>query len=348
MTQIRPNDVDRFIAKPDPAIRIVLFYGPDGGLVTERADTFIRNVTDGSDDPFATVRLESNEVADDPGRLADEAHAVPMFGGRRAILVRQTGNRAVVPSLEALLDAPPTDSWVAVVAGELRRDSPLRKLCERHNGAAAIACYADQARDLDRIIDSELGEAGLTVAKDARTLLHQLIGADRLASRSEIRKLCLYVADAGAIEVDDVRAIVGDASAFAVDEAVDALALGDIAAFDRTFRRLTAAGTPGFVILGAALRHFDFLHRARAAYGKGTSAKDIVGRARPPIFFKRQPKVERQISLWPSPRIERALAHLNEAMVESRLRNAIADAVTGQALTLVATVAASLGRNRAA
>jgi DNA polymerase-3 subunit delta len=346
VVQVRPAEIDRFL-KPDPAIRVALVYGPDDGLVAERVATFVANVTGSSEDPFSVVRLESNEIADDPARLADEAHAVPMFGGPRAIVVRVSGGRAIDSAVAALLEAPPADSWIVLAAGELRRDAPLRKLCEKHSGAAAIACYADQTRDLDRVIDAELAAASLTISSEARALLHRLIGANRLASRSEVQKLCLYAADTGSVDADDVRVAVGDASAFAVDEAVDALALGDAAAFDRVFRRLIAAGTPGFVVIGAVRRQFDILHRARAAYDDGASAKEIVARARPPIFFRRQPAVERQIALWPRERIERALAHLDEAVIESRFRSAITDAVIGQALTLVATVAASLRRGRA-
>lgn len=348
MVQIRPADIERFLAAPDPATRVILFYGPDDGLVAERAASFVRRVVGDSDDPFSVVRLESNDIADDPGRLADEAHSVALFGGRRAISLRVSGNRSINASVEAILDTPPTESWIAVAAGELRKDAPLRRLCEQHPGAAAIACYADQARDLGRIVDEELSAGGLAISAEARALLHTLIGANRLASRSEVRKLCLYAADSGTVGIDDVRAVVGDASAFALDEALDALALGEIGEFDRSFRRLIAAGTPGFVIIGATLRHFGFLHLARAAYDRDITAKSIVARARPPIFFKRQAQVERQIALWPRLRIERALTHLNEAVAESRLRSAISDEVIGQALTLVATVAASLRRGRAA
>jgi DNA polymerase-3 subunit delta len=348
VVQVRPADVDRFLKTPDPAIRVLLIHGPDDGLIAERAAAFARAVTGDSDDPFSLVRLDSAEIAEDPARLADEAHAVPLFGGTRAILVRYAGNRSISPSVEALLETPPTDSWIVISAGELRKDAPLRRLCEQNQGAASIACYADSARDLDRIIDDELTAAGLAISSDARALLQSLIGADRLATRSEVRKLCLYAADTGKIGVEDVRAVVGDASTFAVDEAIDALALGEAADFDRSFRRLVAAGTPGFVVAGAALRHFGFLHLARSAHDRGASPKAVVAGARPPIFYQRQSGVERQIALWPLARIERALALLNEAMVESRLRSAITDEVIGQTLILVAGVAASLRRGRAA
>jgi len=38
MTAIKASDVDRYIARPDPAQPIVLVYGPDAGLVRERAE----------------------------------------------------------------------------------------------------------------------------------------------------------------------------------------------------------------------------------------------------------------------------------------------------------------------
>jgi DNA polymerase-3 subunit delta len=139
--------------------------------------------------------------------------------------------------------------------------------------------------------------------------------------------------------------VVGDAATFAVDETVDALALGDAASFDRGFRRLLASGTPGFVVGSAAQRHFAFLHRARAALDRGASARDIVERARPPVFFQRKQKVERQIERWPLARIERVLGHLEQAMVDSRLRGSITDEVVGEALTMVASVAAGLRRS---
>jgi DNA polymerase III subunit delta len=344
VVQIKPADTDRFLARPDPSIRLVLIYGADEGLVTERAAAFATAVVGDANDPFALVRIDAATLADDPKRLADEAHAVPLFGGRRAILLRLSGNRSIQPAVEAILAAPPVDSWVVIAAGELRKTAPLRRLCETAKGAAAIACYTDSDRDLDRLIDQETSAAGLSVTPEARAALKALIGGDRLASRSELAKLCLYAAGQETIEVDDIRAVIGDASAFAIDEAIDAVALGDPQAFDRGYRRLLASGTPGSVVAGAALRHFNFLQKARAAVDGGTSPDNIVARASPPFFFRRRADVARQISMWSAPRIERALIRLDQSMIDSRLNRQIADEVVGQTLQMVAAVAASARR----
>jgi DNA polymerase-3 subunit delta len=339
VVQIKPADADRFLAKPDPAIRVILIYGDDDGLVAERAANFARAVIGKSGDPFALVRMESSEVADDPARLADEAHAVPLFGGGggRVIILRLAGPRPIITAVEAILAAPPVDSWVVITAGEQRKTSALRKLCESNKGAAAIACYADSARDLDRVIDEETKASGLTIAPEARAALRELIGADRMASRAEIAKLCLYAADAGAITIDDVRALIGDGAAFATDEVTDAAAAGDAAGLDRAYRRLLAAGTSASTIVGAVVRHFNFLQKARAAVDAGASAESVATRAG--LFYARRDAMIRQLAVWRPSTIDAALTRLDQALFESRLHRAIENEVVAQALQSVAFMA---------
>lgn len=343
MAELRPADVDQFLARPDPAIRLILIHGNDSGLVSERAAAIAAAVTGGSADALGQVRLDQSDLSADPSRLADEAYEVPLFGGTRCITVRTAGNVSLAP-FEPLIASPPEDAYVVVMAGELRKTSPLRKLFAAAPHAVAIACYADDAKGLDRLIDQDVAAAGLAIADDARAALKDLIGGDRLASRAEIAKLCLYAAGSGEITLDDVRAVVGDASAFAVDEAVDAAALGDATAFSRLYGRLLAAGTGDYAVAGAALRHFDMLHRARAAVDAGTPPDRALG---PQIFFRRRPLVTRQLSLWSLGRIERALDILNRAIVDSRLKGGLSAEVVGQAMLFIAAMAES-GQRRAA
>ena len=66
----------------------MLVFGPDAGLVRERVDALVRAAVDDPNDPFALARIEGEELSANPSRLVEEAHTVPLFGGRRAVLVR--------------------------------------------------------------------------------------------------------------------------------------------------------------------------------------------------------------------------------------------------------------------
>src|SRR5262249_56338365 len=121
---------------------------------------------------------------------------------------------------EALLGdalfAKSTACRVVIEAGDLRRNAPLRVLCERAKNAVALPCYADSERDRARLIDEEMRASGLTLAADARAALIPLLGGDRAASRSEIQKLTLFARGRSQVGVEDVAAVVSDASALPI------------------------------------------------------------------------------------------------------------------------------------
>src|ERR1700733_13037713 len=101
MVALRGRDIDAFLNRPDPARPIILLYGPDAGLVRERADALVASAVDDPNDPFSMVKLDGDELAAEPSRLLDEAMTVPLFGGRRAIRIR-AGSRSFASGVETL------------------------------------------------------------------------------------------------------------------------------------------------------------------------------------------------------------------------------------------------------
>jgi len=190
MVAIKSADVDRFLARPDPARPVVLVFGPDAGLVSERVNALVKASVDDVNDPFSLVRLEAEELSAKPARLVEEAQTIPLFGGRRAVWAK-AGSRNIAPAVEAVLALPSSECRTVIEAGDLRRNAPLRVVCERAKNAAALPCYADTERDLARLIDNEMRAADLALKPDARAMLIPLLGGDRAASRNEIRKLVL-------------------------------------------------------------------------------------------------------------------------------------------------------------
>src|SRR5205085_7189080 len=116
----------------------------------------------------------------------------------------------------------------------------------------AIPCYADAEREIGRLIDDETRAADLTITPDAREALAPLLGGDRRASRAELQKLILYVHDKDRIELDDVLAVVTDASSQELDALVDAAFSGEKAETEREFSKAAIAPISAAAIIGAA------------------------------------------------------------------------------------------------
>src|SRR3954453_3826374 len=113
MVSLKASEADSFAARPDPARAVVLVFGPDAGLVSERVDAIVRASVDDPSDPFSLVRLGGDAIASDPGRLGEEKTTGPLFGGGPGIRV-PAGSRNIVPSVEAVLAAPLRDCRVVI------------------------------------------------------------------------------------------------------------------------------------------------------------------------------------------------------------------------------------------
>ncbi|HYQ08318.1 MAG TPA: DNA polymerase III subunit delta [Xanthobacteraceae bacterium] len=337
MVAVKAADVDAFVARPDPVRRVVLVFGPDAGLIGERVRAVLAASVDDMSDPFALARLNGEELAAEPTRLVEEALTMPLFGGRRAVWVK-AGSRNIAPAVEALLDDPlfaaARECRVVIEAGDLRRNAPLRVLCERAKNATALPCYADSERDRARLIDDEMRAAGLSLAPDARAVLIPLLGGDRAASRSEIQKLALYARGRDQVSVEDVTAVVSDASALAIEDIVDAAFAGRPGELEIQLGKARVAGTTAGSILFNAQRQLAQLHKWRTAIEQGRPIS--LEAVQPPLPFRRRPLVEAALKTWSATRLATAMAELAEAVLQSRLNPALADTIAERALLAIA------------
>ena len=333
MAAVKAKDVERAIGSRDPAIKVMLFYGPDAGLVSERARAAASGFVDDATDPFKLVRLDGDAVADATGRLAEEATSYGLFGGRKAILVRPT-SRSLAPSLSACLEATLDDVLIVIEAGDLARNAPLRSLCEVSPRALALPCFADEARDVAQLVAETMREAGLTIDPDARDLLVEALGGDRLATRGELAKLVLYAAGRAGVSVQDVEDVVSDVSATRLDAVVDLTFGGNRQALDGALHHLAAAGTGPAALLAAASRHALQLLAGRDALDQG-AALDRVKQSWRGLHFRRAPLVERQLGTWTSAGLADAVSRLQTATLDSRRIPGLGQAIAEAALIAI-------------
>lgn len=346
MAQKKAHEVDSWLARPDPKTFLVLLYGPDRGLVAERGKAFAERTGLPLDDPFSVVKLDGAEVERGEGRLLEEAQTVPMFSDRRLLWVRNaSGQKGLADEVKALLAEPARDATILIEAGDLKKGAALRTVVEGADGGMALPCYADDGRDIEAVIDDELRKAGITMALEARQALRRNLGGDRLATRAELQKLTLYALGQPEISLEDVKAMTGDVSGQSLDDAVDAVLDGRIGDFDSAFARHCQAGGQPFLALSGTMRQFHAIHAMRGAMEEsGRNAASVVAGARPPVFFSRRKLIERTLERWNRQAIERALARLQAAVLQSRRRPDLASALVRQALLGIAVESARFSR----
>jgi DNA polymerase-3 subunit delta len=307
----RKQEIERFLAAPDAPFLAAVIHGRDLGVVRERARALSARVTQRPEDPFDVALLSDADLDADPARLEEELSAVSMMGGRRLVRLRLSGDRPAVDRAAAeglkghLAGKGNPDAFFLVEAGELGRDSALKKVAEASDACAVIICYEDEAGDLARFLRDALVAENLTLNAEAIELFVSRLPHERGVARQEIERLILYLgpgsgARAGAKDLTDFLGVEPEASL--LEAALDAFG-GRLAQVQAALRTAAREGQGGIATIRAMGMHLARLRRVAALQAAGANLQEATRSAG--VFWKTEREFQRQSRVWRSGEIDR-------------------------------------------
>jgi DNA polymerase-3 subunit delta len=238
-----------------------------------------------------------------------------MLGGRRLVRLRLTGGgvraeRAATEALASHLEGKLNpDAFLLMEAGDLGRDSGLKRAADKADTCASIPCYEDEIGDLARFTREALVAEGLGLTAEALELFVSRLPHERGVARQEIERLILFLGPgagvtAGAKDLVDFLGVEPEASL--AEAASDAFG-GRLAAAQVGLRRAAREGHGGVAAVRALTVHLARLRRIAVARNAGASVTEAVKGAQ--VFWKAEREVTRQCRAW-------TLAEIDEAQPE--------------------------------
>ncbi|HEY2480880.1 MAG TPA: DNA polymerase III subunit delta [Caulobacteraceae bacterium] len=299
----RRPEIERFLKAPGAEFRAALFYGPDLGVARERAAQLAGAVTARPDDPFDSALLTDADLDAQPARLEEELAAFSMLGGRRLIRVRLSGgvkaDRTVTEALAAHLEGRLNpEAFLLVEAGDLGRDSALRRAGEKADACAVVPCYEDEAGDVARFTREALAAERLGLTGEALDLFVSRLPHERGVARQEIERLILFLGPGTGVTADadllsDFLGVEPEASL--AETASDAFG-GRLGATQAGLRRAGREGQGGAAAVRALTGHLGRLRRIAVAQTAGAPLAEAVKAAK--VFWKAEREVTRQCRAW--------------------------------------------------
>ncbi|WP_374469464.1 DNA polymerase III subunit delta [Phenylobacterium sp.] len=304
-------DIERFLKQPDAGVRAAVIYGRDIGVVRDRGHQLARKVADNPDDPFDVAQLTDGDLDADAGRLEGELAAQSLMGGRRLVRLRLTTDKAGPDKLAAEALARHAagelnpDAFLIVEAGNLDRNSALRKAAEKANGAVVIPCYEDEPGDVARLVRETLARDNVSLNPDALSLFVARLPKERGVARAEIERLALYLGPgSGATATPaDLEAFLGvepEASLF--DAAADAFG-GRLAEAQAGLRRAAQEGEAGPAAVRAIGQYLGRLRRALTLHKSGAGLQEAAKASG--VFWKQEREFLRQARSWTLDELDR-------------------------------------------
>ncbi len=295
------SSIARAIDRPDEAIRLYLFHGPDEGQSRALGERLLKGL--------GAVRfvVAAAAVRSDPALLADEAAAMSLFGEPRAIWVEPAGDD-IADGVGALLSAPAAESPVIAVAGALRKTSALLKLAEGGGQALAFASYAPEGQDAERMV-TEVGRMyGLRIPPAVAARVAEACGNDQAIVGQELAKLALY---AGAspespreLDHEAVDAVGADLPEGDFLKLADLALSGDVRELSEELARLSSGGVEAIPVIRALQRRLLMLAPMRARVEQGEGSGAVMTSLGKSLFWKDKPLLQKLLAIWDASGLE--------------------------------------------
>ena len=257
----------------------VLLYGDDSGLVRERALAVARAVLPSLDDPFLSAVL----VREEHGRLAEEAQARSLVGGRRVVRVLDAGD--AVAAAAGRLQNPGDGALVILEAGGLTTRSKLRQMAEKAAAWACVACYPEEGATLTAGIRRAAREAGHVLSDDAALFLTRGLSGDTGTRRSELEKLFLFAGSEAEIDLEMAVLCCASQAETSLDTLLAAVMAGDMPGAGRLLQQIGDEGVTGPGLIVALNGRLQRVLRVRLEVQAGRGADEAVRSLVPPVFF---------------------------------------------------------------
>jgi len=306
--------IDRFIKTPDPDVHVVLLYGPDQGLVRERAQSLQSAYLGGDPGPFSQSLLFDADIRRDTMALADAVCARALDGSNSVVRLKTQGEQAA-KAIAALMDALANGSikpaaLLLIEAGDLSKRSKLRQGVEQAAARAmALPCYLPDRAALRALALASTGAAGANFTDDALEVLLDRLPQNSAMASMELEKLMLYAGEGASISTGDVGACISGAGESGSGDLAFAVAGRAPQRADQLMRESLEAGQNPVGLLRAVQRHFFRLGEARAACVSGKTVKAAMASLRPPVFYAQTRAFSDQLRLWSAPALDRALGY---------------------------------------
>lgn len=288
------TSIGRSLDQPSRDVRFYLFHGQDESQSRALGARLCEALG------ASRFMISSGTIKTDPATLADEAGAMNLFGGVRAVWI-EPATKDIEEGVVALLEGPATESPVVAIAGSLPKTSALLKLAEGSPLALSFASYAPEGQDAERMVSDVGRRYGLKIASPVASRIAAAAGNDQAIVAQELQKLALYI-DASPhspkdLDHDAIDAVGADNGGNFLRLADLALS-GSVSELGDELARLPASGTEAIPVLRSLQRRLLMLAPARARVERGERPDAVMASLGRAMFWKDKNAVAVMLAKW--------------------------------------------------
>lgn len=343
MVIFKAAQIEKYLKKSDAAIKCLVVYGSNEGLIAEYLKKLTLTVCADVFDPFQVVYMTGADVNNDAGLLFSEYSSRSLMGGRRAIVIKD-GDNNLTKHFKTMFDGVASDTLVIVGSSSLNKKASLVALAETRDDMAVIACYEDRDEDIFATARAVFIEQAITINNEALQLLCARLSNDRKTNLGEIEKLITYIGDKKNVTVEDIREVISDQSSSNTDDVCYYTASGMSEKSQAAWQKIINEGEEPISVVRSLTYHFTKILSCMALMEKGEPLDKAMFKLTPRVIFFREAAFKKQVSIWNKDKVFSVLDLLYKCERDCKTTNMPVVEIVGYTLMQIASAAARLAK----
>ena len=298
--------------------KINLIYGENfhlkNEIISKLSHVFKKN-------NFKTKFTKEDEILKNIEILDNYLNQDNLFGDQEILIIQNTTDK-----LLNYINLEDQDKKIILVSDNLTKKDNLRNIAERSQHISCVACYEDNEKTLQSLLQNGITKLGLKIPYEVINQLFNINKLNRNDINSGLEKLALITKDKK-LDHETFSTLFNTTSSYDAFEISNALLLGDKTQLNKILSSFYHFAINFNEVLGPLKYKINKLLDIHEFNKNQNNVSLAVDSYKPPIFWKEKDLVKKQLTKWNKNELNTLLDKINEIEILCKLNHEIAETI---------------------
>ena len=257
------------------------------------------------------ISLYENEIIENSENFLNNIYSGSLFSDKKIITINN-GTDKITEQIQDIENNFPKNVSLIIYSNILEKKSKLRNLFEKNSKMICVPCYSDNFKELEIIAIEDLKKNKIALSKESINFIVEKSNNDRNNLKNEIDKIKSFALNQKNLKFDDIKSIINFSGEYKSDIFVNECLSGNVSQYKKILSEFYSSAINQIFLLRILSNKVQRLLNIKKMEGKHKNLEDLLGAAKPPIFWKDKEIVKQQINHWPLEKINNMIENINE------------------------------------
>ena len=302
------------INKIDPfKNNLILFYGQNEGLKDE-------NIIKLSSKFHNIIKYHEREILENQDNFFESIFSGSLFDENKFVIINQASDK-IVKIIEILIEKKEKIKEIAILlnANSLEKKSKLRSIFEKN--LLCVPFQIDNNETLFKFTETFLKQKKINISPLNINFLINKCNGDRRNLKNELHKIEMFCLNKRNIKDEELQKLVCLSENKNISELIDCCLVKDKKNTINILNDNIFNNDDSILITRTFLNKLKKIRKLILSYEKNKNLNETIRNAKPPIFWKDKPIVEKQIRTWKPDLIENHIIDINGSELQIKRNN---------------------------